>query len=78
MVDPEHCGLRIKCSPEFHECVRVKEWGSAKRSQVEALLEVCQALPVREEDRFGEASTSGRMQDPRNLATLLNGAGIRS
>ena len=45
----------------------------AERPQIEALLEVRQALTVCEEDRLGEAGAPRRMQNPCDLAALLCG-----
>jgi hypothetical protein len=50
----------------------MEQWRGAERPQVEALLEVREALTVCEENRLGEASASRRVQNPRNLATLLH------
>ena len=50
----------------------MEQWRRAERPQVEALLEVRQALTVCEEDRLGKAGASRRVQNPCDLATLLH------
>jgi hypothetical protein len=56
----------------------MEKWRSAERSQVEALLEIRQTLAVGKEDRLGESSASRRVQNPRDLATLLDRVCSRS